>query len=115
MNTAVFVSFLRHLLFLFIALKLVSPSLLVVRLIGENFQVSGVIVVLKVEGCKNTFDDNEIIPFNAEAPRHAIFLSIDFLVALLNALGFLTIVVSCIAFVGAIYLHTYPLINFSVR
>ncbi|XP_068897603.1 uncharacterized protein [Tenebrio molitor] len=113
MNTAVFVSFLRHLLFLFIALKLVSPSLLVVRLIGENFQVSGVIVVLKVEGCKNTFDDNEIVPFNAEAPRHAIFLSIDFLVALLNALGFLIIVMSCIAFVGAIYLHTYPLINFS--
>jgi hypothetical protein len=115
MNTAVFVSFLRHLLFLFIALKFVSPSLLVVRLIGENFQVSGVIVVVMSEGCKNTFDENEIIPFNAEAPRHAIFLSIDFLVALLNALGFLIIVVSCIAFVGAIYLHTYPLINFSVR
>ncbi|CAH1374740.1 unnamed protein product, partial [Tenebrio molitor] len=80
------------LLFLFIALKFVSPSLLVVRLIGENFQVSGVIVVLMSEGCKNTFDENEIIPFNAEAPRHAIFLSIDFLVALLNALGFLIIV-----------------------
>jgi hypothetical protein len=97
MNTAVFVSFLRHLLFLFIAFKLVS----------------GVIVMVMAERCKNTFDDNEIIPFNAEAPRHAIFLSIDFLVALLNALGFLMIVVSCLAFIGAIYLHTYPLINFS--
>jgi hypothetical protein len=115
MNTAVFVSFLRHLLFLFIVFKLVSPSLLVVRLIGENFQMSGVIVMVMAERCKNTFDDNEIIPFNAEAPRHAIFLSIDFLVALLNALGFLMIVVSCLAFIGAIYLHTYPLINFSVR
>ncbi|XP_068897606.1 uncharacterized protein [Tenebrio molitor] len=97
MNTAVFVSFLRHLLFLFIVFKLMS----------------GVIVMVMAERCKNTFDDNEIIPFNAEAPRHAIFLSIDFLVALLNALGFLMIVVSCLAFIGAIYLHTYPLINFS--
>jgi hypothetical protein len=106
---------LWHLLFLFIAFKLVSPSLLVVRLIGENFQVSGVIVVLMSEGCKNTFDENEIIPFNTVAPRHAIFLSIDFLVALLNVLGFLMIVVRCLAFIGAIYFHTYPLINFSVR
>ncbi|KAJ3625495.1 hypothetical protein MTP99_016062 [Tenebrio molitor] len=97
MNTAAFAHLLRHLLFLFFTLKLMN----------------GIIMIIMSENCKRIFDSNEMLPINTLAPRHAIYITIDFMSSFINGLGFVIIVASLIGFVAATYLYKYPLLNFS--
>jgi uncharacterized membrane protein len=66
------------------------------------------------EDCKRIFDSKEMLPINTLAPRHAIYITIDFITSVTNGLGFLIVISSLIGFVGATYLYKYPVLNFSV-
>jgi uncharacterized membrane protein len=76
--------------------------------------MNGIIMIIMSENCKRIFDSNEMLPINTLAPRHAIYITIDFMSSFINGLGFVIIVASLIGFVAATYLYKYPLLNFSV-
>jgi hypothetical protein len=84
------------------------------QLQNKTFQINGIIMIIMSENCKRLFDSNEMLPINTLAPRHAIYITIDFVSTVTNGLGFMIVISSLIGFMGATYLYKYPVLNFSV-
>ncbi|XP_015838993.1 uncharacterized protein LOC103314290 isoform X1 [Tribolium castaneum] len=97
MNKAAFVSFLRHLLFLLVILKLVNS----------------LVLVFQSEECKQMFDQKSLIPLDSKAPVYKIDFAVDFIYSLARSIGFILIILSITGFVAAICLHSRPLIIFA--